>query len=113
MGRRVRCGRGASTIRVERCVVRYEPGIWLSLRYGRGGGVEKWESRTTGQVSEVPFTDAAREFIHVYTRVLQKPVCGFGEQRRRLIGGQHELEDDIHTLPETALPNTPPTTDSP
>ena len=78
------------------------------------GGVvgSKWISRTTGQVSEVPYTHAARKCIHVYERGPQQPVCGFGGQRRRLIGGQHELEDDIPALPETALPSTSDTTGS-
>lgn len=36
------------------------------------GGVEgkRWIERTTGQVSEVPVANAARERIHTYERVL-------------------------------------------
>lgn len=68
--------------------------------------------RTTGHVSEVPITYAARKCMHVYEHVLQQPACGFGEQRRRLIGEQHELGDDIPALPETALPNLSDTTGS-
>jgi hypothetical protein len=67
----------------------------------------------TGQVSKVPTTHAARICIHMNDCVLQQPCCGFGDQPRRLIGVQHELEDDIAASPETALPNTSDTTGNP
>lgn len=73
MGRRVRSGReerrwcGVSIAR-RRDEWWARTGYLVSYRCGRGERVGKWVERTTGQVSDVPVVDAARERIHVYSR---------------------------------------------
>ena len=56
---------------------------------------------TTGRVSELTCSYAARKPIRISKRSLQRyPSCGFDE---RLVGDRHELEDDIHAWSETVF----------
>jgi transposase-like protein len=77
-----------------------------TLQDGCSGAVEAQKEKTSGQVSNVSIADVARK-EDMNTSELRSS-CRV--HRRRLIGGQHELEDDILAAPETALPNTSDTT---